>query len=58
MCIPKRFILGPVLFLLYINDLPQIVVSNSLLYADDTCIASQHKNVTEIEKQLPRDFSN
>ena len=31
---------------------------NSLLYADDTCIVFQHKNVTEIEKQLLRDFSS
>ena len=34
------------------------VVSDSLLYADDTCIVFQHKNVTEIEKQLLRDFSS
>ena len=44
--------------MLYINDSPQAVVSDSLLYADDTCIVFQHKNVTEIEKQLLRDFSS
>ena len=51
-------ILGPLLFLLYINDLPQAVVSDSLLYADDTCIVFQHKSKIEIEKQLIRDFSS
>ena len=35
---------------LYINDLPQAVVSDSLLYADDTCIVFQHKSEIEIEK--------
>ena len=38
--------------------MPQAIVSDSLLYADDTCIVFQHKNVTEIEKQLLRDFSS
>ena len=38
--------------------MPQAVVSDSLLYADDTCIAFQHKNVTEIEKEKLRDFSS
>ena len=37
---------------------PQAFVIDSLLYADDTSIAFQHKNVTEIEKQLLRDFSS
>ena len=46
------------LFLLFINYLPQAVVSDSLLYADNTCIVFQHKNVTEIEKQLLRDLSS
>ena len=51
-CSPSQgSIVGSLLFLLYINNLPQAVVSDLLLYADDTNIVSQHKNVTEIEKQ-------
>ena len=56
--VPQGSILGLLLFLLYINDLPQAVVSDSLLYADDTCIVFQHKSEIEIEKQLIRDFSS
>ena len=48
---------GPLLFLLYINDSPQAFSSDSFLYADDTCIVFQHKSITEIKKQLIRDFS-
>ena len=55
--VPQVSILGPPLFLLCINDLPQAVVSDSLVYVDDTCIVFQHKSKTEIEKQLIRDFS-
>ena len=54
--IPKGSILGPLLFLLYINVLPEAIASESLLYADDSCIVFRHKNVTEIEKQLLRHF--
>ena len=38
--------------------MPQAVLSYSLLHADDSCIVFQHKNVTDIEKQLLRDFSS
>ena len=38
--------------------MPQAVVSDSLLYADDTCIVFQYKRKIEIEKQVIRDFSS
>ena len=45
------------MFLFFINDLPKAVFSDSLLHADCTCIIFQHKNVTEIGKQLLRNFA-
>ena len=55
--VPQGSILGPLLFLLYINDMPQAVSCELLLYADDTCLIFQHKDVKEIEKQLNSNFS-
>ena len=34
--VPRGFILGQLLFLIYVNDTPQAVKSNLLLYADDS----------------------
>ena len=39
--IPQGSVLGPLLFVVYINDLPQSVKSNIFLYADDTKILKQ-----------------
>ena len=56
--VPQGSILGPLLFLLYINDMPESVSSDLFLYADDSCLVFQHKDLKEIEKQLNKDFAN
>ena len=56
--VPQGSILGPLLFLIYVNDMSQAVECDLYLYADDSCLLFQHKNVTEIKKQLTKDFSN
>ena len=46
--VPKGSILGPMLFLLYVNDMVQAVNCDILLYADDTGLIFQHKDINII----------
>ena len=54
--VPQGSILGPLLFLIYINDMPRAADSELSLYADDTCLVFQHKDIKATEEHLNRDF--
>ena len=56
--IPQGSMLGSLLFLIYVNDMPPAVNSNLFLYVDDSCLIFQHKDVEEIGKVLNNDFEN
>ena len=48
---------GDLMFLMYVNGMPQAVKLNLFLYADGSCHVFWEKDVIEVEKQLNRNFT-
>ena len=56
--VPQGSVLGPLLFLIYINDLTDSVISNMRLFADDSSLFAIVKDVNITQQMLSDDLDS
>ena len=56
--VPQGSILGPLLFLLYVNDLPALIESQTIMFADDTTVLSHGSSHQVVTSTIQRDLDS
>ena len=56
--VPQGSVLGPLLFLIYVNDIADSLLSITRLFADDSSLAVSSRDVNMIEETLNHDLNS
>ena len=56
--VPLGSILGPLLFLIYINDIPNALLEKFRLYTDDTCLVISSPTIKHLNSRFKAELHN